>query len=269
MIPHRQTWHAIIYSMIENYWLIELGCLFNENGTADQSSLDFINSLEENSRGYLILTDKTTGSSESIANALRQIGYRHIREEYIYTSLTAAIDSIAARCPQKNKAGYLGGKGMMQTLRDAGFLLDGSTADWVFIGTDRNAAFSDYAYLLSLINKGASLIELDSSPRELYRGEWVPGPGAVVSMLEKASGKKAVSFAQPCKISIQRAMRRLNALKDETILITDSLDKGVCAGIQAQIKTAWLMKDEAMPDNLLKADIKPTYVIHDLGGLMR
>ena len=255
--------------MIANYWLIELACMFNESGTADDSSIEFINSLEEKSCGYLILTDKTTGNRESIAAALRNVGCRHISSEHIYTSLTAAIDSIAARCPQKNRAGCLGGKGMKQTLRDAGFQVDGSDADWVFVGTDRNAAFSDYSYLLSLLQKGASLIELDSSPRELYQGRWVPGPGAVVSMLEAASGKKAVSFAQPCKTVIQRAMRRLNALKDETVLVSDDLNKAIRAGIAAEVKTAWLMGDEELPENILKSEMKPTYVIHDLSGLMR
>jgi NagD protein len=94
-----------------------------------------------------------------------------------------------------------------------------------------------------------------------------PGSGAIVSALETATGRKALSLGRLSPIAVCEAARDLATAPAQTVLITDKMDPDVLVGLQLGVVAVLVLGRHCLAD--LKAlPYKPTLVVKSLTDLL-
>jgi NagD protein len=68
-----------------------------------------------------------------------------------------------------------------------------------------------------------------------------PGCGAIVAMIEKATGKKAFSLGKPSPIMMRAARKQLGLSSEETIMVGDTMDTDILGGVGLGYRTILVM----------------------------
>lgn len=248
--------------MLKNCVLLTMSALTTED-TLREGAPEMIRYMLENDYRFFILTENSSRSAEEIAHHLRNQGLQGITSDHIYTSTMAAAERIMLKDSKHNRANYIGGSGIREVLYNLNFKID-EDADWVFVGSDRNSTYSDYSGILKSILGGARIIATDLTRLEYTRNGVYPGPGAIVKMLEHASGTKAVMMCFPSPLFITQAMWKLNALAEDTIFISDQLEREILCAQKCHVTTAYIAGDNDEAGDLFDQEIHPDLVIQDL-----
>ncbi|NCB34167.1 MAG: hypothetical protein EOM64_09900 [Erysipelotrichia bacterium] len=254
--------------MLGTYWLISESCLFSKKGIT-YGSRELIQALQYRKLPFAILTNHSSHLRTEMAAAYDKAGLHGIRSSMFYTSAMAGTDAILKAYPKKRIAGYIGGRGLQETLQEGGFAVNLDRADWLFIGTDRHASYDDYSYGLRLMKSGAQLVSTDPRKLEILKNGPVPGSGSIVKMLEYAGSQEALECGMPSPLIATQAMHYLKADPNDTIFVGAHLKSEIQCGISAGLKTVLTASSlEDTEEELLK-EIRPDYMIDTLEGLLR
>ncbi len=255
--------------MFADCFLVMESCLLDPRGRPVPGSVRFLDALIGSGVPFVILTNQSYATRDQMADRLLNAGFRNIVPAMFYTSTMAAIDAIVKKYPDRRRAAYLGGKGMIELLRETGFSLNMDRADWVFVGSDHNSSYNDYCYALKLIERGAYIISTDPRAAEVTRSNLLVGPGSIVKMLEYASGTKAVEAGIPAPLIVGRALKYLNVHPDRAVLACCHPEPEISCGVSAGIRTVLVMNGMDEKENALLRRVHPDYVVEDLTGLLR
>ena len=252
--------------MLSDVWMICESCLWTE-GSLREDAAAFLKKLHAEGCSFVILTEESVRTRTDHAAMYIDQGLPFISRDDIYTSVMAAADRIVEMAARHRNAGCIGSRGMRETLREAGFSLDTDAADWLFVGYDREAEMNDFNYALRLLKGGAQLISTDSRPvRETKNGFFV-GAGAVVKMLEAASGKKAAETGFPSPFMIKGAVNYLGSTIDHTVFVGSDLQREIRCANDAGMTTVYV--PGSLDDDLFEETVRPSYVVADLYGLLK
>lgn len=241
--------------------------LLSPNGTPNSEMLHVLNQLVDEDVPFLILSNCSFRTTEETVSLYRNLGFVNADKKYFYSSLQVAIDWIKRDYPERLSAGYLGGKGMRDVLRQNGFSVDMNFADWVFIGTANYLPTQDYAYILRLLCNGAELVVTDMYRTNQGKNGMEVGGGAVAKMFEYASGKKAMCTSFPSRFAFHQAIRYLNSSEKNCLMICSDIEELRCCK-KMSIQTALLSSYLDENDNVLFEDIHPDYFIENLLSLI-
>ncbi len=254
--------------MLGTYWLISESCLFGPKGMTF-GSRELIHALQYRRLPFVILTNHTSHLRTEMADAYDKAGLHGVQSSMFYTSAMAGADAILKAYPKKRIAGYIGGRGLQETLQEGGFAVNLDRADWLFIGTDRHASYEDYCYGLRLMKGGAQLVSTDPRKIEYLKNGPVPGSGSIVKMLEYAGSQEALECGMPAPLIARQAMRYLEADPADTIFVGAHLKTEIQCGINAGLKTVLTTSSLEESEEELLNEIRPDYVIDTLEGLLR
>ena len=150
---------------------------------------DFIGELLEQDRPFRFLTNNSQRTRRDIMTRLNRLGIP-VQEKHIYTCADATATYLARQKPG-GTAYVIGEGGLLTALHEQGFSVVDRDPDFVVIGECRtfNAEMMEAA--LNLLIGGAKLIATNLDPNCPTSHGMRPGCGALVSMLEQASGHDA------------------------------------------------------------------------------
>ncbi|MBQ6532235.1 MAG: HAD hydrolase-like protein [Solobacterium sp.] len=254
--------------MLANTFLISFSTLMID-GRPAPGSREFFAALVRERIPFAILTNQSQRTLQELTDYLEGQGFRGIMPSMFYTTVMAAADEILQMYPKKRMAGYLGGRGMREILRLAGFSVDLDRADWLFVGMSPEISDMEYSYALRLIEQGAVIVETDARRLVRRKKEPYPGAGSIVRMLEYAASTQAMHADMPDTMLIRHAMQYLNALSEQTVLITSDLDREVRSANTFGIRSIFVTAGMDDSFDMMEHDVHPTYVIETLEGLLR
>ena len=115
---------------------------------------------------------------------------------------------------------------------------------------------------VTMIHRGAKLIatNLDNScptPNNGIR----PGCGAMVAMLEAATGIKAFSVGKPSPFMMRAARKELGLNTDQTVMIGDTMETDIKAGVYMGYKTILVLSGIADKDKMHHYGYSPSLVV--------
>ncbi|MFM8402418.1 MAG: TIGR01457 family HAD-type hydrolase, partial [Pirellula sp.] len=102
-------------------------------------------------------------------------------------------------------------------LNKNGYSIVDKDPDYVVVGEGRSLNFEMVEQALRMILDGAKLVATNMDPNCPTQHGMRPGCGAVVAMLEAASGVKAFSVGKPSPIMLRAARKELGLSTDETV----------------------------------------------------
>jgi ribonucleotide monophosphatase NagD (HAD superfamily) len=255
--------------MIGKNWMITESCLFDSAGKPRKGAIRFLRAVCQQGDAFVVLTNHSTHLRSEMAAAYQDAGFDSIETANFYTSVMAGVDAILKSFPNRRTAGFLGGRGMEATLKEAGFAVNLEKADWVFVGTDRHASYEDYCYALRLLEGGAQIISTDPRRLEHIKSGVAVGSGSIVKMLEYAGTREALECGMPSPLIAQQALGYLDASAEDTVFIGCHLGSEIACGTDAGLKTVLVSSGLDENEDAVESDIRPDYVVEDLGGLLR
>jgi NagD protein len=120
---------------------------------------------------------------------------------------------------------------------------------------------------LRMILGGAKLIATNMDPNCPTQAGLRPGCGAIVSMLEAASGVKAFSVGKPSPIMLRAARKELGLSTDETLVIGDTMETDILGGVQLEYKTILVLSGGTRAQDLTKYAYQPDWIVDSVGSI--
>src|SRR5205823_8815405 len=91
-----------------------------------------------------------------------------------------------------------------------------------------------------------------------------PGCGALVALLEAATGTKAFSVGKPSPVMMRAARKELGLSTDETTMIGDTMETDILGGVQLGFRTVLVLTGGARREDLLRYVYGPDLAVECL-----
>lgn len=227
---------------------------------------DFIRMLEERQLKYLFLTNSSERTPRELAEKLSRLGVQ-VSPEHFYTSALATADFLSRQKPGCSVFA-VGEAGLTNALYEKDISMNDIDPDYVVIGETRSYSIEKVEKAVQLVLKGAKLIGTNPDLTGPTERGIVPATGALISPIELATGKKAYFIGKPNPFMMRRAVKYLNAMSKETVIIGDRMDTDIIAGIEAEVDTILVLSGVTARNEIGNFAYSPKYVMNGLAEVV-
>jgi len=227
---------------------------------------EFVRLLEERQLRYLFLTNSSERTPRELAEKLARLGVR-VSPEHFYTSALATADFLSRQKPGCTVFA-VGEAGLTNALYEKGITMNDVDPDYVVIGETRTYSFERVEKAVRLVLGGAKLIGTNPDLTGPAENGIVPATGALIAPIELATGKKAYFIGKPNPFMMRRAVKFLNAMSRETVIIGDRMDTDVIAGVEAEVDTVLVLSGVTKQEDISRFAYTPRYVMSGLAELV-
>ena len=246
-------------------FLIDLEGVLLERGQPAPGAPELVQRLQLAHQPHRFISDQRYGAPRELALRLRRSGLR-LDEGRIFTASSATARFLARQEPG-GTAFVIGDGGLVQALLRNGFAMDDQNPDYVVVAEGDALSLSLLQRAVNLVRGGAKLIAASLDPSIATRDGIAPGSGAIVSALETATGRQALSLGRMSPTSVCEASRDLATAPGQTVLITDKMEPDVLAGLQLGLVTVLVLGSHARSD-LRAYPYKATLTVKSLADLL-
>lgn len=233
---------------------------------------------------YVFATNNASRTVDQYVTKFKKLGV-DVESWRILSSAETTGEVLAKRYPSGTRAYVVGGDGLKYALSSRGFdlitlpeaddlptgvklLSQIDPVDVVVIGFSPASSYSDLAAATHFIAKGATFI--GSNPDQSFPTEIgiFPGAGAIIGMVEIATGVTPEIMGKPFRYIYETAMDRLGGSVDNTMMIGDRLSTDVRGAVGVGIRSALVLSGISKRDEIASSDVKPDFVFDDVSALL-
>jgi NagD protein len=215
---------------------------------------------------FLFLTNNSQRTRRDVATKLNRMGFDGVGEHHIFTCAMATARYLAQQRPH-GTAYVIGEGGLLNALHNNGYSIVDHDPDYVVVGEGRTLTFEMMEAALGMIRGGAKLIATNLDPNCPTPNGMRPGCGAVVALLEAASGVKAFSVGKPSPIMMRGARKELGLTAEQTVVIGDTMETDIVGGVQLGYHTVLVLTGSTKRDDLGSYAYQPDLVVDSIGEL--
>ena len=219
---------------------------------------DFVKMMEERKLKYLFLTNSSERTPRELAEKLDRLGIQ-VSAEHFYTSALATADFLSRQKPGCSVFA-IGEAGLTNALY--------VNPDYVVVGETRSYSFDRLEKAVHLVLKGAKLIGTNPDLTGPTEKGIAPATGSLISPIELSTGKKAYFIGKPNPFMMRRAVKYLNAMSRETVIIGDRMDTDIIAGVEAEVDTVLVLSGVTAKTDIELFAYSPKYVMTGLTELV-
>ena len=225
----------------------------------------FIEWIEKNNKDYLFLTNSSERSPRELAQKLGRMGL-NVSEDHFYTSALATASFLKGQCPH-GSVYVIGEPGLTFALYEAGFSMNDVNPDYVVFGETRALNYEKIERAVKLVMNGAKLIGTNSDLTAPSENGIIPACRALISPIEKTTGKQAYYVGKPNPLMMRHALKKLGCHRIEAAIIGDRMDTDIVAGIESELDTVLVLSGVTTPETISKFPYRPKYVLRDVGEI--
>lgn len=246
-------------------FLIDMDGVIYRGSELIPGAADFIAALQANDIPFLFLTNNSQRTRRDVVTKLDRLGIK-VTEANIFTCAMATARYLATQKPN-GTAYVIGEGGLLNALHTNGFSIVDHDPDFVIVGENRtfNCEMIDRA--VQLVINGAKLISTNPDVNCPTLGGTRTGCGAIVSMLEAATGRKALSIGKPSPLMMRAARKELNLDTDHTTMIGDTMETDILGGVQMGYRTVLVLSGGTSLDDLADFAYQPDIIINSVAEL--
>jgi 5'-nucleotidase len=246
-------------------YLIDMDGVIYRGGLLIPGADRFIHRLREERIPFRFLTNNSQRTRLDVATRLRRLGI-DVDEEHVYTCSEATARFLAEKKP-RGTAYVIGEGGLLTALHSNGYSVVDKDPDYVVVGEGRTISFEMVEAALGMIMNGAKLVATNFDPNCPTESGLRPGCGALVAMLEVASGVKAFSVGKPSPVMLRGARKELGLSTDQTIVIGDTMETDILGGVQLGYRTILVLSGGTRRDDLKRYAYQPDKVVDSIADL--
>jgi NagD protein len=214
---------------------------------------------------FLFRTNNSQRTRRDVATRLQRLGL-DVGEEHIFTCAMATARFLAQQKPA-GTAFVIGEGGLLTALHTNGYAIVDRDPDYVVVGEGRTLSYELLESALNMIRTGAKLIATNLDPNCPTHSGLRPGCGALVAMLESASGIRAFSVGKPSPVMMRAARKELGLSADQTIIIGDTMETDIVGGVQLGYHTVLVLSGSTTSEDLARYAYRPDRVAASLADL--
>ncbi len=246
-------------------FLIDMdGVIYKGNNIIPGADI-FVNNLQANNIPFLFLTNNSRSTRRDLVARLKRHNI-NVEEKNIFTSAMATGKFLASQKPN-GTAYVIGEGGLVLSLHNNGYSIVDQNPDYVVVGEGRTLTLEMVEKAIDFVIEGAKLIATNMDPPPKVRGWMKPGTGAIVAMLEEASGKKAYSVGKPSPIMMRFARKELGLRTAETVMIGDTLETDILGGVQMGNPTVLVLTGASKKEDLARFAFRPDLILDSIADL--
>jgi NagD protein len=225
----------------------------------------FVQQLRERNIPFLFLTNNSQRTRRDVAARLARMGIE-VEEQHVFTCAMATARFLAQQKPH-GTAYVIGEGGLLTALHQNGYAVVDHEPDYVVVGEGRTFNLEMVESAVRMIQGGAKLIATNLDPNCPTQNGLRPGCGAMVAMLETATGAKAFSVGKPSPVMMRAARKELGLATDETTMIGDTMETDILGGVQLGYHTVLVLSGGTKAEDLDYYAYRPELVIESLAEL--
>jgi NagD protein len=224
---------------------------------------EFVRELRSRDIPFRFLTNNSQRTRRDVVAKLSRLGI-DADEEHVFTSAMATARFLAQQKPD-GTAFVIGEGGLLTALHQHGYAVVDYDPDYVVVGEGRTFNLELVETAVRMILGGAKLIATNLDPNcPTANGSLRPGCGAMVAMLETATGVKAFSVGKPSPVMMRAARKELGLTTDQTIMIGDTMDTDILGGVQLGFRTVLVLSGGTSRADLSRYAYRPDVVVEHL-----
>jgi NagD protein len=251
--------------MVQGYLIDMDGVIYRGNELIPGAAA-FVGRLREQNVPFLFLTNNSQRTRRDMVTKLQRLGI-DVEERHLFTSAMATARFLAQQRPG-GTAYVLGEGGLLQALHANGFAIVDSAPDYVVVGEGRTFTLEMLDHATKLVLAGAKLIATNLDPNcPTQDGTLRPGCGAMVALLETATGRQAFSVGKPSAIMLRAARKELGLRTEEITMIGDMMTTDVLGGVQAGYRTVLVLSGGTRRSDLERYSYGPDLVVDSIANL--
>lgn len=222
----------------------------------------FIEKLREHKIPFLFLTNNSQRARRDIAMKLQRMGIAAESDD-VFTCAMATARFLAGQ--RKSVTAYvIGENGLTSALHHNGIAVVDDHADYVVIGEGRTMSFEMVEKAVRLVEKGARLVATNLDATCPTDQGTRPGCGAIVAMIEKATGVQAFSVGKPSGVMMRMAQRQLGVRSEHTVMVGDTMYTDILGGVEMGFITALVLSGHTKIEEVKRYAYQPDHIIESL-----
>jgi NagD protein len=247
-------------------YLIDMDGVIYRGSEVIPGATEFLHHLQREDIPYLFLTNNSAYTPLDVVVKLRKFDI-HTSVENVYTSALATAEFVHQQKPN-GTVFVIGEGGLLNALNDVQYAISKEHPDYVIVGEGRVLNFEMVEQAHRCIAGGAALISTnadtwcptDSGPR--------PGCGAIVALLESATGRTAYHVGKPNPFMMRAARKRINLSTDEVIMIGDTMETDIRGATDLGFKSILVLTGSTSLETLKHHPFAPTRVVTSIAELL-
>lgn len=247
-------------------FLIDMDGVVYRGNEPIPGAVEFVGRLLEEQIPFLFLTNNSQRTKRDIVARMHRMGMP-ISEKHVFTSAIATAQYLATQKPG-GTAFVIGEGGLLMALHEHDYSIVDNDPDYVVVGEGRTMTLELIEKAVRLIDRGAKLIATNMDPSCPTEGGLRPGCGAIVAMLETATGKKAFSVGKPSPVMFRAARKELGLRTAETVMIGDTMETDILGGTQMGYTTILVLSGGTNKEELNRFSYRPDYVVTSIAELL-
>jgi NagD protein len=172
-----------------------------------------------------------------------------------------------AKQDPEGTAFVIGEGGLLTALHQNGYAVVDHAPKYVVVGEGRTFNLELMEAAVRMILGGAKLIATNLDPNCPTQNGLRPGCGAMVAMLETATGVKAFSAGKPSPIMMRTARKELGLTTDQTTIIGDTMETDILGGVQLGYHTVLVLSGGTREEDVARYAYRPELVVESLAEL--
>lgn len=215
----------------------------------------FIQELKKNDIKYVFVTNRANRPPEDVCEHLRGYGIECDESHVVTTAFATAEYLKGGSCY------YIGEEGLRRELDRVGMTITDDKPDYVIVSFDRTLTYDKIKKACQLIHGGAKFIATNPDKALKMADGIVPGTGSIVAAIEAGSGVKPLVIGKPGKYIIELGLQRMGLSKDEAVNVGDNVETDIPAGLNAGVRTAFILTGVSTLEDLQKTNCRPTWIV--------
>jgi NagD protein len=250
---------------VKHGYLIDMdGVLYRGSELIPGADL-FIQELRARDIPFRFLTNNSQRTRRDIVTKLSRMGV-DVEEEHIFTCAMATARFLAEQKP-RGTAFVIGEGGLLNALHQNGYSVVDHDPDYVVVGEGRTFNLELVEAAVRMIVRGAKLIATNLDPNCPTQHGLRPGCGALVALLETATGIKAFSVGKPSPLMMRAARKELGLATDETTMIGDTMETDILGGAQLGFHTVLVLSGGTRAEDVDRYAYRPNLIVESLAEL--
>jgi NagD protein len=219
----------------------------------------FVARLRREKIPFRFLTNNSQRTRRDVALKLCRLGLKASADD-VFTCSMATARFLARQKPGAT-AFVIGENGLAAALHQNNIAVVDDDADYVVVGEGRAFNFEMIERAVRLIEKGARLIATNPDATCPTEAGTRPGCGAIVAMLEKATGREAFSVGKPSGVMMRMAQDELGVSTRHIVMVGDTMETDILGGVGMGYRTVLVLSGHTTVKHLEKFAYRPDFVI--------
>jgi NagD protein len=246
-------------------YLIDMDGVIYRGNQLIEGADRFIRELRAARIPFLFLTNNSQRTRRDVAIRLERLGIE-VEEEHVYTCAMATARFLAQQKPG-GTAYVIGEGGLLNALHSNGYAIVDKDPDFVVVGEGRTLTFEMAEAALGMILGGAKLIATNLDPNCPTQAGLRPGCGAIVALLETASGVKAFSVGKPSPAMLGGARKELGPEVDQVVMIGDTMETDILGAVQLGYQSILVLSGGTAREDLSRYAYGPDKIVDSIADL--